>query len=59
MILSVVVVVVILSGVLLFRDNVADAFDGVSGCLEGACFESPDHCTDDHGDDSHQLPCAS
>ena len=59
MLLSVVAVVVVLSAVTVFRDNVADAFDGVSGCFEGVCFELPDHCTDDHGDDSLQDPCSS
>lgn len=59
MLLSVVAVVVVLSAVLVFRDNIADAFDGAGGCLQGSCFELPDHCTDDHGDDSNQDPCNS
>ena len=59
MLLSVVAVVVVLSAVLVFRDNIAEAFDGVSGCLQGACFELPGHCTDNHGDDGNQNPCNS
>ena len=57
MILSVVAVVVVLSAVLVFRDNVVEAFDGVTGCFQGACFDGPDHCRDGHGDDGNQDPC--
>ena len=58
MILSLIAAVLIVSAVVMFRDNIVSAFNGVTDCIQETCLdESPPHCNDDHGNDGNQVPC--
>ena len=62
LIMSLVAGAVLITSLVLFRDNIASAFDNSSSCIQGTCAEAPesdenDHCNNDNGNDPNTPAC--